>query len=581
MMRINTKLLMEDELLYSYIVRLADANGFSLNEFAIDYIYPDHVEKARNPHLLTGNMIYMPKIADILEQDPLDLYLKATTYPFIAPLLTPGRQIKFINMAFRKNIWKYPHMIERAPYVGSFRYCPLCMEEDIREKNFTWLRRTHNLLGVTACHKHKVLLIETKNAENFLTTSVSQSENEFSIANETEIYYAGFANDFLYSRFDTDRNMLITSILTALVKTKGMDIHGEMDMSYVRESIRKSKHEIGINNLFRWLFEIFHEVSNIPIKRNDDLHRRFMDSLNGYKLLSEYYGPGIKLQKLGEKTPFVTTPYAFLAGWRSPKEDYDDEQKNFVRIVRCIRNNEYVPVDHFIGMGVSIRFRHRLCGKIVKMRPVDLIEKGANCSCMLNYVENNAYRESPGSYTVLSVDKDGNDRTATIRMHNCGHVFTVPIRSWFLSTRCRVCGMEKYITREEAFKRNVDALVGDEYEVIGEYVNRDTPVEIKHMKCGKITSFTPDQFLRGKRCDCEKNSYPTGEDFLKFVQEKSKGLYEISGKDQKSNYFIRNVKSGKRRRMSKQLIIQELSRPTSSPILPGIPKLDGNVNVDS
>lgn len=39
MKQINTKLLMEDELLYSYIVRLADANGFSLNEFAINYIY--------------------------------------------------------------------------------------------------------------------------------------------------------------------------------------------------------------------------------------------------------------------------------------------------------------------------------------------------------------------------------------------------------------------------------------------------------------------------------------------------------------------------------------------------------------
>lgn len=102
MKQINTKLLMEDELLYSYIIRLADANGFSLNEFANNYIYPDHVEKARNPHLLTGNMIYMPKMAETLDQDPLDFYLKTTTYPVIAPLLTPGRQVKFINMAFRK-----------------------------------------------------------------------------------------------------------------------------------------------------------------------------------------------------------------------------------------------------------------------------------------------------------------------------------------------------------------------------------------------------------------------------------------------------------------------------------------------
>ena len=568
MKQINTKLLMEDELLYSYIVRLADANGFSLNEFAINYIYPDHVEKARNPHLLTGNMIYMPKIAALLEKDPLGLYLETTIYPGIAPLLTPGRQIKFINMAFRKNIWKYPHMLERASYMGSFRYCPVCMENDIHEYNFTWLRRTHNMPGVTACHRHKIRLIETENAEDLLTGRVSISKDEVSFANEVDISYARFAYDFLYSHFDMDKNMLIQSIFAALSKTNGMDIHGETDMSYVRESIRKSKHEIGIIKLFRWLFEIFHEVSNIPVKRNDELRSHFWDSLSGYKLLSEYYGPGITMRRIGENTPFVTTPFAFLAGWRSPTEDYDDEQKKFVRIVRCIRNDEYQPIDRFNGMGKMMRFRHKLCGKIVKMRPVDLIENGTNCSCMLNYVNNDAYKEVPGAYTVLSVDNDENDRTVTIKMHNCGHVFTVPVRSWFISTRCRVCGMEKYIPRGEAFKRDVEALVGDEYEVVGEYVNRDTPVEIKHLKCGRTTAFSPYRFLRGKRCECEKDNYPKGKDFLDFVRKKSGGLYEIAGHDQKFNYFIRNVKTRKQKCMEKQFIIQELTRPTPSTVLP-------------
>lgn len=565
---INIKLLMEDELLYSYIIRLADANVFSLREFANIYIFPNDVEKARNPHLLTGNMIYIPKIADLLEQDPLDLYLKTTTYPAIAPLLTPGRQVKFINMAFRKNIWKYPHMLERASYAGSFRYCPICLEEDIREYNFTWLRRTHNLPGVTACHKHKARLIETKDAENLLTGRVPLPENELLFPNVTEISYARFAKDFLYSRFDTDRNMLIQSIFGALSKTKGMDIHGKTDMNYIRESIRKSKHEIGINNLFRWLFEIFHEASNIPVNRNDELHIQFMDSLRSYKLLSDYYGLGITMRRKGEKTPFVTTPYGFLAGWRSLTEDFDDEQKKFVRIVRFIRNDEYKPIDRFIGMGKTMRFRHRLCGKIVKMRPVDLIENGANCSCMQNHVENDAYRENPGAYTILSIDNDENDRTVTIKMHNCGHVFTVPVRSWFISTRCRVCGMEKYIPRGEAFKRDVEALVGDEYEVVGEYVNRDTPVEIKHLKCGRTTAFSPYRSLRGKRCECEKDNYPKGKDFLDFVRKKSGGLYEIAGHDQKFNYFIRNVKTRKQKCMEKQFIIQELTRPTPSTVLP-------------
>ena len=565
MVRINTKLLMEDELLYSYITRLADANGFSVNDFALNYIYPDNVEKAQNPKFLIGNLIYVPKIASIVEQDPLDLYLKTTTYPGIAPLLTPGRQVRFINMAFRKNIWKYPHMHEKAPGSSPFRFCPLCMEEDIREHNFTWLRRKHNMPCVTACSKHKVNLVETGNVQDLLTGHISSSQIELSYATEREISFAEFAGDFLYACFDTDKNILIQNISAELSKTNGMDIYGKTDMNYFRKSIKVNKYELGVNTILNGLFEIFHKVSNIPVKRNEELYDEFMSSLKAYKLLSDYYEPCVIMKRMGEKTPFVTTPYAFLAGWRSPNEDYDDEQKKFVRIVKCTRHGEYEPVEHLKGMRMPMKFRHEICGQIVKIRPIDLIENNANCSCMQNYVKNDSYIETPGAYTILSVE---NNRILTVEMHKCGHVFAVPIEEWFITTRCRVCGMEKYITKDEAFRREVEALVGDEYVVTGKYVGTQTPVAIKHLKCGKTMVCTPERFFQGKRCDCEKDSYPKGEDFIKFVHDKSNGKYEIVGRDKKTNYFIRNVENGKQKCMAKAYIIQELTRPTPSTVLP-------------
>ena len=52
----------------------------------------------------------------------------------------------------------------------------------------------------------------------------------------------------------------------------------------------------------------------------------------------------------------------------------------------------------------------------------------------------------------------------------------------------------------ETFVEEVKNLVGDEYEVSGEYVNSKTNIGFVHKVCGTSYSATPDNFLRGRRC---------------------------------------------------------------------------------
>jgi len=89
--------------------------------------------------------------------------------------------------------------------------------------------------------------------------------------------------------------------------------------------------------------------------------------------------------------------------------------------------------------------------------------------------------------------------------------------------RCTKCsGNNKKDTKQ--FKEEVYQLVGDEYEVIGEYINNKTNILIKHNKCDHEWPVTPHSFLSGTKCPiCQnikriENSKLTYEQVKKFIR---------------------------------------------------------------
>lgn len=59
--------------------------------------------------------------------------------------------------------------------------------------------------------------------------------------------------------------------------------------------------------------------------------------------------------------------------------------------------------------------------------------------------------------------------------------------------------MSKRKTDEE-FRREVFNLVGDEYTILGKYINNHTKIRAYHKKCNKKIEITPKDFLKGTRC---------------------------------------------------------------------------------
>lgn len=118
--------------------------------------------------------------------------------------------------------------------------------------------------------------------------------------------------------------------------------------------------------------------------------------------------------------------------------------------------------------------------------------------------------------------------TPTYMRHNfCGHTFKIRPNAFLKGGRCPNCnGNEAKRKTTEQFKAEVKALVGDEYTVLGEYVNRSTNIKISHNHCQREYYVEPGNFLYRSRCiECYYD------DLRLTVDEVTERIKEALGED--------------------------------------------------
>jgi len=111
------------------------------------------------------------------------------------------------------------------------------------------------------------------------------------------------------------------------------------------------------------------------------------------------------------------------------------------------------------------------------------------------------YDSRGDEYTVLG-EYINNTTKIKIRHNKCKYEYGVRPNSFLSGARCPECfGVVKKDT--EWFKDDVYVLVGDEYTVLGEYINDATKIRMMHNKCKSPFHVRPANFLRnGSRCPC-------------------------------------------------------------------------------
>lgn len=103
-------------------------------------------------------------------------------------------------------------------------------------------------------------------------------------------------------------------------------------------------------------------------------------------------------------------------------------------------------------------------------------------------------------YTVLT-EYELSSKKLLMRHNVCGKEYQVRPNLFLKGGRCPYChgNNAKHKTTEQ-YKKEVYDLVGDEYSVLEDYINRATPILMKHNKCGREYKVSPGNFLYRSRC---------------------------------------------------------------------------------
>lgn len=104
----------------------------------------------------------------------------------------------------------------------------------------------------------------------------------------------------------------------------------------------------------------------------------------------------------------------------------------------------------------------------------------------------------PGRYKVIS-NYINNKTKVTIEHISCGNHFDITPTNLLRDRGCPSCNRPNYNTTTEEFAKRVEKERDGEYSLIGEYINYESKVDIKHNECGYVWSILPGNLLNLKR----------------------------------------------------------------------------------
>lgn len=112
----------------------------------------------------------------------------------------------------------------------------------------------------------------------------------------------------------------------------------------------------------------------------------------------------------------------------------------------------------------------------------------------------------------------------TLRHNVCGTEYKVAPTNFLRGERCPYCSFHRRRTSPESFQKWFDSEVGDEYTLLTPYVKSAIKVTVKHNVCGNTYEVTPNNFKRGKRCP-----YCHNRSLVKTQEQFKKELFEKWG----------------------------------------------------
>lgn len=186
--------------------------------------------------------------------------------------------------------------------------------------------------------------------------------------------------------------------------------------------------------------------------------------------------------------------------------------------------DQYIPLTKYINTDNPMYFFHKDCGKVIRMRPVLLLNSSQCGNCYgthkLSKLEVQQQLNAINKDMFL-IHSGTRKEKITLRYLSCGHKQT----SWFKYIQkypeCPTCKKQiERRTKAKNFAKQVNNL--GVVKVWGSYISDTNLVQVKCVKCGYIWSTNPGPLKSGHGCPVCKSSKGEG------IISKLLNVYSIS-----------------------------------------------------
>lgn len=574
--------LFEDETLYSWLFRLYKANLYPKRK-----TLEEDFMQSQTTHTDGYGLTRPLFLATPFKDKQVALYNKHSLYPFFAPFSSTKKQERVLSIQ-RLGFEKGSPISSLRSEATEIRVCPECLQEDYT----IYLHRSHQLPGVTVCHKHGCkLLVHAKHYAGEEMENLSPCFVPDYNTSDLERKFAIFQRDFMEASFDMDKEDLLNILK---VRLKGLNLTNKEDAkNFLQERGVEVKDRL-LGNLVRYpellsqafiqehLFYFFEDIGvfkeyykNLVTKEPD---KKLMKKLKkeGYTLLSPYKKSIMEVRHEDCGHSFLITEHGLQVGLRCPECQNLSSQEHYQLLFDSHAQGEFELLSPFVNCLKKVRIKHQ-CGEVFESFPTDFYYQERGCPVCLSRLDLNAAQKKVDAvdptYKVLNYRSLESHSTF---LHTvCGHQIERRF-SDFLRKKmsCPECKRLEAEARAPEYIAKVRELVGDEYEVVSTYRSDRQPIFITHKTCGLTQSYQrASYFLKGQRCNLCTH-FVSDEEVKKYVESKSKGLYEITDFLPGGKVRIKNTKTDEVIELKKQIVMQELDRPTPSFLLPCEKKSD-------
>lgn len=182
----------------------------------------------------------------------------------------------------------------------------------------------------------------------------------------------------------------------------------------------------------------------------------------------------------------------------------------FVAEVEALVGDEYTVLSEYVNGSTKLTLKHNICSHVYDIKPYAFLQ-GRRCpKCnrtkrikSTEKFKHEVFDLTGNEYSVLG-EYTNNSSKIKMKHNTCSHTYEVRPMDFLHGNRCPKCRYinvsQKLSKTQEEFEQEVFSVAGNEYSVLGEYVNNGTKIKIRHNTCLHSYDVTPRAFLIGRRC---------------------------------------------------------------------------------